>query len=115
VWLPATSLCFLESVDWLSSDGCCPSGSGGTPASGQTNASACCTLASGSYKPNDEERPVLEARLFTFLSVLRLFEPRELTDEPQWNAFKPSPPELLAGWQFSSRAALPPRAPSFVS
>jgi len=26
-----------------------------------------------------------------------------------------SPPDLLPSWQFSSRAALPPRAPSFVS
>jgi hypothetical protein len=26
-----------------------------------------------------------------------------------------SPPELLAGWQFTHRAAAPPRAPSFVS
>ncbi|MCI0539428.1 MAG: hypothetical protein L0Z50_29820 [Verrucomicrobiales bacterium] len=115
MWIPATSLCLLETAGWLASDGCCPSSSGGTPASEPTSDSPCCLLASGSYKANDEEHSSIAAPLFAFLSVLNLFEPAERTDEAQLIAFEPPPPELVAGWQFSSRAALPPRAPSFVS
>lgn len=115
LWIPATSLCLLEIAGWLSNDGCCPSGSAGSPGSEPSDESPCCLLASGSYKANDEERAIAPTPLVAFLSVLNFFEPAERTDEPQRNGFEPSPPELLAGWQFSSRAALPPRAPSFVS
>jgi hypothetical protein len=116
VWLPATSLCLVETAGFLSSDGCCPSGeTNSTPANESTADSTCCVLAWGNYKANEDDRPIISSPLFTYFLIANLPELTERDATPQWNSVTSSPPELVKGWQFSFRTALLPRAPSFVS
>lgn len=115
IWLPATSLCLIEAAGFLESHRCCPSGTPSAPASEPTNDSPCCLLASGSYKSNDDDGGLVIDSAFLLLSISDFVEPPELGNNLPLNSAVLSPPELLCGWQFSLRAALPPRAPSFVS
>lgn len=115
VWLPATSLCLIERAGWLANDDCCPSSTGGAPDKQPASNSTCCTLASGSYKADDQERVMPVVPLLALGPALVSDEPHEWASQPSPIATASSPPELLAGWQFSFRAALPPRAPSIVS
>jgi hypothetical protein len=105
LWLPATSFCLLENAGWVgNSDGC--------PADQCSDSSPCCALASANYKMH-------EGATMTVSSPVPMVEWL-----PEWPKlvlplrqaaiaeFNVSPPELTQSWQFSSRAAPTPRAPS---
>jgi hypothetical protein len=108
IWIPATSLCLAENAGIVAANDHC-----GERPSSQT--SPCCALASAAYKLDDNESAVAPsfgvARvLLSDLAELSLPAKHiELIDSGV------SPPELLKSWQFRSRAAGSPRAPSFVS
>jgi hypothetical protein len=114
VWLPATSLCLLERAGWLPNDDCCPSSA---PPSQSTpkGDSPCCTLASATYKVNDE-RPVLAVPVLLLLAPLlpALKEPLVLPQN-RTGFLTVAPPDLAVKWQFFFRTASPPRAPSLAS
>jgi hypothetical protein len=110
-WMPATSLCFIERAGWLANDDCCSSSSSKAP----PNNTTCCALASAGYKPHVYERLTPERPGFVLATVFTFVGPHERVAEPASVAEAPSPPELPRSWQFSSRAALPPRAPSLAS
>jgi hypothetical protein len=108
-WMPATSFCLMENAGWLvKNNGCC---------SDQPSEMApCCTLASATYK-TDESRsatapsPAQLSALCIDFSELDS-SPKQLASAAESGV---SPPELLTSWQFSSRAAPAPRAPSSAS
>jgi hypothetical protein len=115
IWLPATSLCLAERAGWISNDDCCASDSEESPASPPSGHSACCLLASGSYKVDD-------LQLFTTISpivaeaVLTTWWEFALQPDPSPPLARTwIPPDFPVSWQFSFRAALPPRAPTFVA
>ena len=112
LWLPATSLCLAECAGLVERGDCCPDES-----SGNADAAVhpCCLLASGGYK-SDTHRPLVPVpevaaadRLASLISLAP--SSAELASPPP----APSRPELSVTWQFSFRAALPPRAPSSAS
>jgi hypothetical protein len=105
LWMPATSFCLLENAGLLAKDdGCCNEQS--------AEEHPCCVLASADYKM-DESRSATSTSpsqllvVFVDLSVLNSL-PYQLARGTEYGV---SPPELLTSWQFSSRAALAPRAP----
>jgi hypothetical protein len=105
LWMPATSFCLLENAGLLAkNDGCCNEQS--------SEEHPCCVLASAVYKM-DESRPATSTSpsqlpvVFVDLAALDS-SPRHLARVAECGV---SPPELSACWQFSSRAALAPRAP----
>ena len=111
LWTPAASLCLVECAGFVVRGDCCADESGGN-----TDAAAhpCCLLASGNYK-SDTHRPVVIApdagAAAHVASLICVVSPSEGLAP----VCSPSPPDFLFSWQFSFRAALPPRAPSLAS
>jgi hypothetical protein len=108
IWIPATSLCLAENAGIVAADDHCSD----RPSS-QT--SPCCALASAAYKLDDNDSAVaplfgvMRVWLSDLADVSLPAKHVELIDSGV------SPPELLKSWQFRSRAAGRPRAPSFAS
>jgi hypothetical protein len=109
LWIPATSLCLMENAGWLAkNDGCCDDQS--------STVLPCCALASAAYKIEDGRSatvsPAQQIPLLTDLAHLDQPVPQQFARVRQSGV---SPPELSTSWQFSSRAAPAPRAPSSAS
>jgi hypothetical protein len=108
IWIPATSLCLAENAGLVAnSDHCrgCPS----------PQASPCCVLASVAYKLDDNSHVVLlspDTLVSLFRDTVEVHRP--LVACLAGNGCK-SPPELRSTWQFCTRAAANPRAPSSAS
>jgi hypothetical protein len=104
-WIPATSLCLLENAGWVSKNDDCPAGQ-------SSESSPCCALASATYKVDESlaVAPPSPALMVAWLDDL----PHVIPALTQFAVAESgvSPPELSRSWQFSSRAALMPRAPS---
>lgn len=115
VWLPATSLCLVERAGWLANDDCCPSSAPKSSPGKQSNDTTCCTLASASYKADDYSRLHIAAPLFIGVLIFEAFAAEAEPGDTVLKADDLSPPVLLKTWQFTSRTALPPRAPSLAS
>ena len=114
IWLPATSLCLVERAGWLANDDCCPS-SASKPAPGKSSGdSTCCTLASASYKADDYSHLHITAPLFIGVLIFEAFAGDSEAGQVDCNSDDVGPPTLRTTWQFTSRTALPPRAPSFA-
>ena len=112
LWMPATSLCLAECAGLIERGDCCPDES-----SGKADAAAhpCCFLASGHYKSHDY-RPLMIAPIDLATAQVPFLISSAAPSERLaaiWPS--PSPPDLPVTWQFSFRAALPPRAPSLAS
>jgi hypothetical protein len=105
LWVPITTHCMLEAVPGLEFLKCAPS------ATDNCANDTCSQVESATYKVSnthsDFERPAL---VLTCLLVAPPLEPDRLTPNLSANA-----PDIPRTWQFSHRAALPPRAPSRLS
>ena len=111
-WLPAASLCLAECAGFIERGDCCADESGGNA---DAAAHPCCFLASGSYK-SDTHRPlVLAPDVFATARLASLISIPPSSDGLALSPPALSPPDLPVTWQFSFRAALPPRAPSLAS
>jgi hypothetical protein len=105
LWMPATSFCLLENAGLLAkNDGCCNEQS--------SEEHPCCVLASAVYKMDESGAAMLPSlpQLLAVSTDLATLDcsARHLVRVAECGV---SPPELSASWQFSSRAALAPRAP----
>ena len=114
LWVPLTMHCRLEPLPGMEFLACCPDEDAAPHQDSDCDDDACAVVESGSYKTENDlvavPVPVLVPALF-LTPLLRL----EVIPAVNHVAFEASPPELSATWQFSFRAALRPRAPSFVS
>ncbi len=118
LWVPATLHCRLEQALSLELLSCCPhEAAEKTPAHHESDCAndGCGAVESGFYK--QEETQATPGRPLPVLVVL--VAPR-LDDAPKCvrvllAAVSRFPSELAKSWQFSFRAALPVRAPSFTS
>jgi hypothetical protein len=114
-WLAASNHCRLEQIPGLSFLSCCEEGDGVPGQDSDCQTDGCAAVENGLYKTGDQQPSLLPP-----VTVLVDCLPPSL-DEYQKSA--PSrfgfagftPPGLAVTWQFSFRAAAPPRAPSFVS
>ena len=115
VWMSASAFCVQECASLQQDHFCCPKDAGDaddhSPA--PVKAAGDCVLSSALTKFQDGQRGGCDLALlpvsFTLLGALPPQPPQQL--------FTPaSPATSLSGqWQFLTRCASPPRAPSFVS
>lgn len=115
VWLPATSLCLLESAGLIEKGECCSKESE-HPAPGKTGCDEPCGVVAAGRYLFQQDHFVLSAPV---VETLDCCAPAFLEMQPPGgsgcDAPATAPPELAGCWHFAFRTALPPRAPSFVS
>lgn len=107
-WVPITSHCSWESVIGGDFFKCAAAEQGDCSNDGDD----CALVESGSYKVSDT-RLEISAPVFAVV-----FLPLPVLSIPTFQQVAPTtaaPSEIPASWQFVSRTALPPRAPSLVS
>ena len=109
LWVPITSHCAWEDIPSLQMFQCAPD----TAESSDCDEDACVQVETASYKISDPQIAVPPplSNLLTLLSPSLLQIPPAEQPSPATAA----PMEIPITWQFFSRSALPPRAPSFVS
>ena len=114
VWLPVTSHCWLEQIPGLSFLVCCDHGDTAPHQDSDCDTDGCASVENGFYKIEDAKVIALLPACVLVLHLTLLMEqsPPEIS-----SGFLPTvaPPELGKTWQFSYRAAAPPRAPSLAS
>lgn len=115
LWLPVSMHCSLEAIPGFNLlDWCCDTAAQPS-AKDDCNQDNCAEIEAGLYRV--EDNPTLMPKLAVVLARVSPFELLQLP-APTGAVFLASvlpPPELAVTWQFSRRAALPVRAPSFVS
>lgn len=114
LWASCMIRCELVSLTSSETDSCCGSAADQSTETPAPISQCVCSLAlTGGYIA---EKSTVRLPLLVGLPLFTL--PTEL-EVPVFDSSARvltfSPPELLTSWQFSFRAALPPRAPSFVS
>lgn len=115
LWLPVSVHCQLEQLPGLEFLSCCEHEDTDAPhQDDDCDADACAVIESGLYKLEEQPVscpvPVLCTVEFALLSEQVLLLPGAYRFVPDTD-----PPALSRTWQFTFRAALPPRAPSPVS
>lgn len=109
LWVPIASHCSWENVPGLQFFQCGTD----TPQDSDCEEDGCVQLETATYRVDDNAtaRPVPVPSLTLSIQFLLV----ELLPAEQLSPVTVAPPEVPAGWQFSFRTALPPRAPSFAS
>ena len=107
LWLPVTMHCALEGLPGLEFLICCEHEDAGPHADDDCEADACAVVESGFYKLQDHDD------LVVVLTEVVLCDVSLRAGKPIVTASRP-PPDFAVGWQFSSRAAPLPRAPSYL-
>lgn len=112
-WVPVTSHCTLESVpgfEFLQ----CASEDESTSGNGHGCNDSCCSVEFAKYQgPRHQDHiPLHVATLVPFDPIADV--ERSLPSEVSLGILTAAPPELPKVWQFLSRTALPPRAPSLA-
>ena len=115
LWVPMTSHCLLEDAGWIHHDKCCDTGDDGD-GTGHDAADGICQVEKAGFRLPKLQQVLAEA-LPDFLTPQLTLDGllRVETIPPDILTRAGPPPTLRVTWQFSSRTALPPRAPSFVS
>jgi len=117
-WLPMTSHCRLESVPGFEFLACLTESScHGEPIPQQSapEDSGCCSVEKSHYKTEQLRvtLPPLELQPVDSASAINLAS--TLPAEVSIGVLTAAPPGITKSWQFSSRTALPARAPSLAS
>jgi hypothetical protein len=106
LWLPATLHCSLEQAGLLGGDEACAE---------SCATDNCDVLESGLFKSTTAVLKVPAPTALTCLCCLNEITPETIVVPPLSPEGTVSPPELARTWQFTARAAPPPRAPSPAS
>ena len=114
LWASCTIRCELVSLACSEADTCCDSAADKSPEKpSPANHCVCSWVRSGGYISEKTAIPLplpIGLPLVPLPAYLEVPMPDSHASELTF-----SPPELLTSWQFAFRAALSPRAPSFVS
>ena len=112
LWLPASAHCQLETVTGLEFLRCVADGQN---AKGDCNNCGCCSVEKSQYK-SEQHGQSLQLSSFLLIEFTPvLVTASRLPAEVSVGILTAAPPELVQTRHFSSRAALPVRAPSFAS
>src|SRR2546430_5367238 len=111
IWLPATQHCNLEKLPGLGFLRCAGDASEKSDCAGDS----CDTVEKGCYKPSDNSRVAPAPVLLAVVVSLHLQAESLHSQNANFEVPTFPPPDLPKGWQFITRAAAPPRPPSFVS
>lgn len=114
LWLAATNHCRLEQIPALGFLSCCEDG--GNTQDDDCQADGCASLEDGLYKTENNQAQVVTP-VFVLVEFPALHgKSLECSDESgRCVLLNSAPLELPRTWQFSLRAAAPPRAPSLAS
>ena len=115
LWLPATNHCRLESISALAFLVCCDHEGGAPHQDNDCDTDGCAVVESGFYKTEDAKVDAVAPVLVMAVFLLPTVEQIALLPPLLADFFTIASPELPVTWQFSFRAALPPRAPSLAS
>jgi hypothetical protein len=114
-WVPLTSHCLLESAcgfEFLR----CAADTQGSPANpDHCGDNGCCSVEEASYQTPSHQETVCVFALTLLSSELSADSECSFRPQVTLGPLTSAPPELSTAWQFSSRTALPSRAPSLVS
>ena len=115
IWPLVTSHCSLEQMSGLEFLACADEADSAPHQENNCQTDSCASVESGFYKTEDGHHvvppaPLSPSPLLTAIS-LEAAQPAAVSRI----VFDSAPPELLKVWQFSHRAAAPPRAPSLPS
>ena len=113
IWLSATSSCIAKCAAAADDDICCPKSAGHDAPASPSCPNDNCILASAFTKIGDDQRNIFNASLLAVLFDRLILLPS--VESSRCAVFKSLPQIDFIGWQFITRSALPPRAPSFVS
>ena len=114
LWLAATNHCRLEQIPGLNFLACCPHDDAAPQEDNNCDTDGCAQVEQGLYKV-DEIGVAAVTPLFV-VTVFLLPTAEQMALAPLLPDFPTvASPELPGTWQFSRRAALPPRAPSIAS
>jgi len=116
LWLPVTNHCRFEQIPGFSFLDCCNQ-DGGNSQDEECQNDGCAAVEDGLYKTESNQIEVL-GPVLTFTHFLGSLEDQlgiaqEFASRAE--SSKSVLPEFLKSWQFSFRAASPPRAPSLAS
>ena len=110
----ASEHCKLEAMPAFSFLRCCCSSESSPTLPRDCSQDVCGSVESGACKSEDQSA-VSPVPVLVLAVVLPLADEARTRSASAAESFGPAPPELPRFWQFSYRAALPPRAPSFAS
>lgn len=121
LWVLAANHCRLEFVTGSAFLACCDHDPAGLPAGhhdGDCEGDACAVVEEGLYKTESSQvalvKPMLAGLVFVLPSTLACATPAHTVRTAQTLTASP-PREQGSPWQFTSRTALSPRAPSVAS
>ena len=116
LWLPVSAHCQIETVPGFEFLACLTeSACHDDQSSGRGDTECCCAAEKSQYR-TEQLRVVLptpDLLLAIFAPVLT--PAKALPDEVSLGILTAAPPQLLKTWHFTSRMALPARAPSIAS
>ena len=115
VWLPVSAHCQLESVPGLEFLRCAVDTQSSSGTSKDCGDSGCCAAEKSQYKTEQHRLTLPSPDLLAISLVPLLTSTKSLPDEVSLGILTAAPPQLLKTWQFTSRTALPVRAPSIAS
>jgi hypothetical protein len=107
LWVPTTAHCALEIIPGLEMFHCEAENS----PQPDCDTDGCAQVENPTYKGSDSQVPVLPPILIVLFELPAI----EIAPTQGLILTTAAPREITSRWQISSRAALPPRAPSFVS
>jgi hypothetical protein len=107
LWVPTTAHCAMEVIPGLEMFHC-DTDSSPKP---DCETDGCAQVENPTYKVSDSKVPVLPPILIVLFELPAV----EIAPPDGLILTTAAPCEITSRWQISSRAALPPRAPSFVS
>lgn len=113
LWLPAVAHCQLESLAGFKFLQCHEDATAAHTSS--KDCDSCCAVEKSQFRSVQQRLDVPQPGLLPLFLTLALAS--EASETAPAHSFTPVaiPPDLPARWQFVFRAALPVRAPSFVS
>jgi hypothetical protein len=114
LWVPITTHCAVETLSGYALWVCCFETKDSPHQSNACQEDGCSVVESGHYRIEDDAGNIPVPVLLLSIALTRLTE-AEFAPVISQPIPRLSPPELLCAWQFSSRAALPVRAPSIAS
>jgi len=112
LWVPVSSHCLLEIAELIHHDHCCQPSFGHDHSHGHDAADGNCQVESRQLAGQKQE--VLKLYLLVALLQNADFSLPERTSSASLISDGVAPPELRPTWQFVSRAAVTPRAPSVL-
>ena len=114
-WLLAINHCKLEQIPGLSFLVCCDHEDAAPHQDNDCDTDGCAAVEEGFYKLEDSPPSVPAPVFIPMVSPVPALDGHARLRFARSDFSTTAPPELPVTWQFSFRAAAPPRAPSLVS